>query len=168
MKIQILTQYYFPEIGAAATRWTDCSRLIVELGHEVTIICQKPNYPNINLFDKQRFNNCEKHKGLSLKICRTWVWINDRNSFFKRIIYFNSFMISAIVKSIGLPKPDVYIASSPSLFVGLAGVIMSKLYGRPLILDIRDIWPESAIELEELRSSISKKIGFITFIITKK
>ena len=38
---------------------------------------------------------------------------------------------------------------------------MSKLYGRPLILDIRDIWPESAIELGELRSSISKNIGFI-------
>ncbi len=161
MKIQILTQYYFPEIGAASTRWTDYSRLIAEMGHEVTIICQIPNYPNINLFDKQRFNNCEKHKGLSLKICRTWVWINDRNSFFKRIIYFISFMISAIIKSISLPKPDIYIASSPSLFTGLAGAIMSKLYGRPLILDIRDIWPESAIELGELRSSVSKKIGFI-------
>ena len=131
------------------------------MGHEVTVICQKPNYPNINLFDKRRFNNYEKYKGLSLRIYRAWVWINDRDSFLKRIIYFNSFMISAIIKSIRLPKPDVYIASSPSLFTGLGGVIISKLYGKPLILDIRDIWPESAIELGELTSTFSKNIGFI-------
>ena len=161
MKIQILTQYYSPEIGAAATRWTDYSRLIAEMGHEVTVICQKPNYPNINLFDKQRINNYETYKGLSLRIYRVWVWINDRDSFLKRIIYFNSFMITAIIKSIRLPRPDVYIASSPSLFTGLGGVIISKLYGKPLILDIRDIWPESAIELGELTSTFSKNIGFI-------
>ena len=70
-------------------------------------------------------------------------------------------MISAIIKSIRLPKPDVYIASSPSLFTGLGGVIISKLYGKPLILDIRDIWPESAIELGELTLTFSKNIGFI-------
>ena len=160
MKIQIITQYYHPEIGAAATRWTDYSRLLAEMGHEVTIICQKPNYPNINLFTKKPFNKFEEHKTISLNIYRTWVWINDRNSFMKRIIYFNSFMISAIIKSINLPKSDVYIASSPSLFSGIAGVIISKLYKRPLILDIRDIWPESAIELGELKSSISKNIGY--------
>jgi glycosyltransferase involved in cell wall biosynthesis len=160
LKIQILTQYYYPEIGAAATRWTDYSKLLAEMGHEVTIICQKSNYPNINLFNKNYFNNYEKHKTPSLKICRTWVWINTRNSFMKRIIYFNSFMISAIIKSICLPKPDVYIASSPSLFTGLAGVAISKLYGKPLILDIRDIWPESAIELGELTSPFSKNIGY--------
>ncbi len=160
MKIQILTQYYYPEIGAAATRWTDYSQLLAEMGHEVTIICQKPNYPNIHLFTEKRFNNIEDQKTISLKICRTWVWINDRNSFMKRIIYFNSFMISAIIKSIRLQKPDVYIASSPSLFSGFAGVMISKLNKRPLILDIRDIWPESAIELGELRSSISKNIGY--------
>ena len=160
MKIHILTQYYHPEIAAAATRWTDYSQLLAEMGHEVTIICQKPNYPNIHLFTKKQFNNFEKHKTLSLNIYRTWVWINDRNSFMKRIIYFNSFMISAIIKSINLPKPDVYIASSPSLFSGFAGVIISKIYKRPLILDIRDLWPESAIELGELKSSISKYIGY--------
>jgi len=33
LKIQILTQYYFPEIGAASTRWTDYSRLIAGMGH---------------------------------------------------------------------------------------------------------------------------------------
>ena len=51
MKIQILTQYYFPEIGAAANRWTDYSELLAEMGHDITVICEKPNYPTGKLYD---------------------------------------------------------------------------------------------------------------------
>ena len=46
MKIHIITQYYYPEMGAAAVRWKDYSILLAEMGHDVTVICERPNYPS--------------------------------------------------------------------------------------------------------------------------
>jgi glycosyltransferase involved in cell wall biosynthesis len=47
---------------------------------------------------------------------------------------------------------DVVIASSPPLFAGLAGLILARLRRVPLLLDIRDIWPELAVEAGEFKS----------------
>ena len=51
-----------------------------------------------------------------------------------------SLKLLLINKRINL-KPDVIISSSPSPFVGVTGVILSKLYASKSIFDIRDIWP---------------------------
>jgi glycosyltransferase involved in cell wall biosynthesis len=44
-----------------------------------------------------------------------------------------------------LPKPDVIIVTSPSLFVGVSALILSKVKRVPFIFEVRDLWPESAI-----------------------
>lgn len=38
-------------------------------------------------------------------------------------------------------KPDVIISSSPSPFVGISGLLLSKFYKAKSVFDIRDIWP---------------------------
>jgi hypothetical protein len=52
-------------------------------------------------------------------------------------------MLSAIIAGLFLRRPDVYIATSPQFFCGIAGAVLKVLKGRPFILEIRDIWPES-------------------------
>tara|TARA_B100001971_G_C18096124_1_gene486186 strand:- start:5 stop:937 length:933 start_codon:yes stop_codon:yes gene_type:complete len=69
-------------------------------------------------------------------------------------------MISSFFAGIQLPKADMYIVSSPPLFAGITGYILSILRKTPLIFDIRDLWPETAIELGELNSWLSRRIGF--------
>lgn len=46
-----------------------------------------------------------------------------------------------------LPKPDIVIVSSISLLPILNGFLLRKKYGCKLILEIRDIWPLTLIEL---------------------
>jgi glycosyltransferase involved in cell wall biosynthesis len=46
-----------------------------------------------------------------------------------------------------LPKPDVVIVSSISLLPILNGFLLRRKYGCKLILEIRDIWPLTLIEL---------------------
>ncbi|MEK9132265.1 MAG: glycosyltransferase family 4 protein, partial [Patescibacteria group bacterium] len=60
-----------------------------------------------------------------------------------RLAHYVSFIISSFFIKHRIPKPDVVIASSPPLFVGIIGVIFKKLWHVPFILDIRDLWPES-------------------------
>ena len=46
---------------------------------------------------------------------------------------------------------DIIWASSPPLFTGISGYLTSKLFRRPWVLDVRDLWPESAVAAGQLR-----------------
>ena len=61
----------------------------------------------------------------------------------RRIVNFLSFLLTAVLVSVRLPRPDVVVATSPQFFCGWAGVLVSRLRGAPLVLEIRDIWPDS-------------------------
>jgi len=49
---------------------------------------------------------------------------------------------------------DVVLASSPPLFAGVTGVLLASLKRARLVLEIRDLWPQSAIVLGFLRNRI--------------
>ena len=55
-----------------------------------------------------------------------------------------------------MPRPDVVIASSPPLTVGLTGWWLSRIKRRPFILDVRDLWPESIADLTPMTSRSAK------------
>jgi len=61
----------------------------------------------------------------------------------RRIANYVSYMLSAVLASLRLTRPDVIVATSPQFFCGWAGVLVSWLKRRPFVLEIRDIWPES-------------------------
>jgi glycosyltransferase involved in cell wall biosynthesis len=45
------------------------------------------------------------------------------------------------------PLPDLVYASTPSLFQAMAGLILARRLGVPFVLEIRDIWPQSLIDV---------------------
>jgi glycosyltransferase involved in cell wall biosynthesis len=44
----------------------------------------------------------------------------------------------------------VIYASSPPLFVGVSGQVLSYLFWRPVVLEIRDVWPDTAVAAGQL------------------
>jgi len=167
MRIIIISQYYYPEIGAASNRWTDYSRLLSRMGHEIIVICGIPNYPYGSIY-KEYNKQKNKNDDFGVTVINTWLYISKKKNFLNRILSYATFMLSAIWTGLKLDKPDIYIVSSPPLFVGLSGVALSKIKNSPLLFDIRDLWPESAISLGEIKTNINKKIGyFIQKIIYK-
>ena len=49
--------------------------------------------------------------------------------------------------------PDIIIVSSLSFFTLLSGVILKKRFGSKLIIEIRDIWPLTLIEIGQFRKN---------------
>lgn len=49
-----------------------------------------------------------------------------------------------------LPQPDVIIGSSPSLHAAYGALRLARSKGVPFIFEIRDIWPESLIQITKL------------------
>jgi glycosyltransferase involved in cell wall biosynthesis len=61
---------------------------------------------------------------------------------------------------------DVVLVTSPPLFVGFTGFILSRAKRIPLVFEIRDLWPESAIDTGVLtnRLIIKLSLGFEAFV----
>lgn len=61
-------------------------------------------------------------------------------------------MLSGIWRSLWIDKPDVIWVTSPPLTTAVAGRIISRLRRIPYILDVRDLWPDSVIELDAMKN----------------
>jgi glycosyltransferase involved in cell wall biosynthesis len=66
-------------------------------------------------------------------------------------------------------KFDVIIVTSPPLFIGVSGYIISRIRRIPMVFEVRDLWPESAIDTGVLTNKYMIKMayGFEAFIYRK-
>jgi len=173
-KIVIISNYYPPEMGAAANRIKNLAQGLKEKGNEVTIICPLPNYPEGKIFKKYRnkFFKEEVIEGINVK--RFWIFPSKSKKSIIRLFSMLSFAwsfwfsIFSFIRS----KPDLFIIQSPPLFVGLSGLIFSKVLKSNNVLNVSDIWPLSALELGVIKRgffySILEKIEKINYKLADK
>lgn len=157
-------------MGAPAARVSELSRHWAQAGHEVTVLTGFPNHPDgvVRPEYRKRFWRgifCEQVEGIDL--IRTWLLPFPNRKPLERILNYASFCTSAALTGSFLSRPDVVIATSPQLLVGLAGWWVAKLKGTPFILEIRDLWPESLAAVgvgnadSILHRSIAKLAAFL-------
>jgi glycosyltransferase involved in cell wall biosynthesis len=73
-------------------------------------------------------------------------------SFKHRARNYVTFAASAAWRGMTLPRPDVVLASSPPLSVASAGRWIARRHRAPYVLEVRDLWPESAAAVGLLRA----------------
>ncbi|HWQ74593.1 MAG TPA: glycosyltransferase family 4 protein [Syntrophomonas sp.] len=137
-----------PDIGGG-TRHYDFGRELVKRGYQVYIFASSfIHYQYINVLNKN-----EKTKEMVTDGIH-WVWINTReyrgngkNRILGMIDYYRFMM-----KNYGnYPRPDVIIGSAVHLLACAAGCRISRKAGSRFISEIRDLWPETLIELGTLK-----------------
>ena len=76
-------------------------------------------------------------------------------TFATRMVFYLTYMINATLAGLLLARGryDVVYATSPPLFVGGAALALSYLRRIPLVFEVRDLWPESAVALGEMTNS---------------
>jgi glycosyltransferase involved in cell wall biosynthesis len=164
VKILLMTQYFYPEPGAATNRLLSFARGFARKGHDITVLCEFPCYPSGNLPPEYRFKIYKRDKYENFNIVRAFVIPTTRFGIISRLLNYASFLVSSFIIGLFLKRPDVIIASSPPPTVGLSAAALSFLKMVPLVGDIRDLWPEYAIAIGELKS----KLGIISGRVTER
>jgi colanic acid biosynthesis glycosyl transferase WcaI len=152
MRILYFSQYFPPEVGATQTRAYEMARGLVRAGHHVTMIAEVPNHPS-GIIPSEYQGKLYERVGLDgIDVIRVWVKASPVKTFRSRMAFYLSYMVSATLAGILLARGryDLIYATSPPLFVGGAALMLSLLRRIPLGLEVRDLWPESAIALGEL------------------
>jgi glycosyltransferase involved in cell wall biosynthesis len=154
VKLLYLTQYYPPEIGAGAVRSNIMSKYLADDGWEVDVVCERPNYPTGILDEKYKKEWCYEEKvNDNLSVHRIWAIANQRRNILEQMLFFVSFMISSFFYVLANPKKyDVVYVTSPPIFAAISGFVLSKIIGSKFVFEVRDIWPDSAVNQIDLES----------------
>ncbi|HNQ12886.1 MAG TPA: glycosyltransferase family 4 protein [Bacteroidia bacterium] len=148
MRIVILTQYYPPETGAPQNRLHALTKSFGELGNEVTVLTAMPNYPQMSIFERYSKKLYVKEKEGNVIIHRSAIFVTRSKSVPLRLLNYFSFVITSLVIGlVKLKKHDVLICESPPLFLGISAYLLSRIKRSKLIMNISDLWPESAERL---------------------
>ncbi|GIN22305.1 MAG TPA: glycosyltransferase WbuB [Bacillus bacterium] len=143
-KVLLISQNFYPEIGSAANRMKNIYELLKNKGYFVQVLTTEPSYPNKKTYEEASFWDDEE---LNNDRHITRIPIRSRKysgNFVSRLFYYLEMMwrmIFAILKD--RQQYDVIFVSSPPIFVAFAGLLAKWKFKNKLILDIRDLWPES-------------------------
>lgn len=158
MHILFLTDNFPPEVNAPASRTLEHCREWVKAGCRVTVITCAPNFPKGRVFDgyQNRLWQTETIEGV--RVIRVWSYITANEGFVKRILDYQSFMLSSTIASLFVHGVNVVVGTSPQFFTACAGWMVSVLKRIPFVFELRDIWPESIKAVGAMSDSVAIRI----------
>lgn len=169
-EILIVSNYYPPEKGAAANRIEQLALKLHQNNYRVSVVCPLGNYPKGELFSeyKGKFSVTENRDNITVK--RLWIYPSVSKNIFVRILSVLSFSLCLLGYLLFRKTPKKVVVQSPPLLLSFLSVLVLSLKNKKIILNISDLWPMAAIELEALRAgSFSHKVSlFMERFIYKK
>jgi glycosyltransferase involved in cell wall biosynthesis len=162
MNILLLHQYYLEDDDHGGSRWNEITKQWVDEGHQIQVIAGMMHYTSSEKRTEYKGKWFVKKKQGAVEVMRCHVSESYNSNFIGRLWAYFSFVFSSIWA--GLFKIngnyDVIIVTSPPLFIGISGYIISLFKRTPYIFEIRDLWPESAIDTGVVTNKFIIKLAF--------
>ncbi|MGW9686007.1 glycosyltransferase family 4 protein [Flagellimonas sp. 2504JD1-5] len=163
MKILLVHQYFVGKNQGGGIRFNEMTKIWAEKGHEVSVIAGMLHTAmELDSRYKGKYFYLEKDFEKNIDVYRCHVSDQYDVSFLGRLWAYFSFVFSSIWAGLFLVKGkyDALVVTSPPLFVGITAYILSKLKRIPLIFEVRDLWPESAIDTGVISNSTLIKLSY--------
>ncbi len=149
MHIVYFYQYFTTPKGSWSTRCYEFARRWVARGDTVTVVT--------SVYDKsdlrpERWLERLTIEGIDVRVIN--VRLSNKHGILVRL---GTFLLYALVASwyaLTLPA-DVLVASSGPITAGVPGLVGHWGRRRPLVFEVRDLWPEGAIQLGVLRNRLA-------------
>lgn len=142
-------------MGAAPRRITSLAESLVLNGINVKVIAPLPNYPDGEIFTGFKRKLYVKEKLDKLQIHRLFIYPSNSRNALLRLLSMLSYAFSLLlfVPFIKRNNIDKVIIQSPPLFVSFTAVFLAKhILRKPILLNVSDLWPMSAVELGVLKT----------------
>ena len=163
MRILLIHQYFLEDNDGGGSRWNEMSRFWQQSGHQVTVLAGMVHYTTGKKHPKyhNKYFNVSRNQD-QVEVIRCHVSEAYNVSFLGRLWAYFSFTASSTWAGMTKAKGhyDIVVVTSPPLFVGITAYILSALKKRPFVFEIRDLWPESAIDTGVLQSGFLIKFAY--------
>src|SRR5690554_527195 len=154
MKIVVIHQYFLRPESAGGSRFNEMTRYWTEQGHDVTVIAGQIDYTSGETAAEYKGKFVAEEMQDGVRVLRVYTPGAMHKSIVGRMWAFAGFgLSSSMALMTHLREADVVVATSPSLLVLMPGLVAKWLRRWPLVFEIRDLWPESAISTGVLSES---------------
>ena len=153
MRILIFYQYFGTPKGRWSTRMYEMTKRWVEAGHRVTVVTapyEKSDIKTTKFIDHQIVD------GINLVIINSAD--SNRDGVLKRVCKAMLFSLVSCYYALIL-RCDVVMASSGPITVGLPALLTKWFRRKPMVFEVRDLWPDGAIELGKLNNVLLKNLA---------
>lgn len=146
MRVTYVHQYFNTPDQGGGTRSYEIGRRLVKMGHQVRMITtsRESGFGGWRVFTVE-----------GIEVHELGVPYSNHMGNLRRIVAFLHFAVMASLRVTRLPT-DVIFATSTPLTVAIPGIIGSTLRRRPLVFEVRDLWPDVPIALGALKSPGTK------------
>ncbi|TDL93366.1 glycosyltransferase WbuB [Macrococcus brunensis] len=151
MKILLVTQNFYPEIGSGANRLRNLYNQLSKY-HQVDVLTTEPSYPNEKMYQEQKFwydarlNQSPDIKRLKMRTSK------QSKSMAMRLLYY--FELGLKVRRTIRKKQadyDVLYVTTPNIFMPWAA-FFGQRHTTARVLEVRDLWPDSLVGIDKLKS----------------
>lgn len=148
--VWILNHYAQEPSGPGGTRHHSLAKYLSRYGWEASIIAASVELNT----GRQRLASTEAYR-LEKYGDVPFLWIKTptyQGNGLGRIVNMLAYTVRVLVPhyTSKLPRPDVIIGSSVHPFAAWAGAMLAKRYDRPFIFEVRDLWPQTLIDLRRI------------------
>lgn len=150
LHVLLIHQLFVLGREAGGTRHVELARHLVEGGHRVTVVASPVSY-----LTGDRHESPDGHGDAEpgIRLLRTWTYRPSGAGVLGRLLSFVSFSYSSALAALfRVPSVDVVWGTSPPLFQAVAALKVARLRGVPFVLEVRDLWPDFAVELGVIRN----------------
>jgi glycosyltransferase involved in cell wall biosynthesis len=152
MKILLIHQYFLEKGDGGGSRFNEMTRIWQQKGHQITVVSGMVHYTTGKKYDQYKGKYIVQEsvsEGIDIYRCHVSEAYNK--NFAGRLWAYFSFVLSSLICVLRIRgKFDILLVTSPPLFVAITGILASKLKKIPFVFEVRDLWPESAIDTEVL------------------
>jgi glycosyltransferase involved in cell wall biosynthesis len=142
--IFIVNHYALTPTEPGATRHFSLAKTLVERGHQVTIFAA--GFHHLARESGPGPVTREMTDGVAFVRLPTPPYQGNGIGRVRNMIAFAR-SIGQLVRQTSFGRPDVVLGSSPTPFAALAARKVARHFGVPFVLEIRDLWPDSLIDV---------------------
>jgi glycosyltransferase involved in cell wall biosynthesis len=158
MKIFMLSAYFPPEVGSASHLFYELGSELVRRGHEITVLTGYPSY-NIDhrrLEPRHRSGLWMEEVMNGIRVVRIRTIGMPRHIPVLRGIGQFTHALTQLFSGLFLTtgNADIVLVYSPPLFLGFTALVLRWFRNANVVVNVQDLFPQSAIDLGLLRSPL--------------
>ena len=153
MHILLIHQAFVGPNEAGGTRHYELAQHAIKNGHRCSIVASDISYltgqvaiQKTGLVSEQDCNG--------VRVLRAYTYPALHRSFIWRIVSFLSFMFTSVWAGLRAGPVDLVMGTSPPIFQAVSAWLVALLRRKPFLLEIRDLWPEFAIDMGVLKNPV--------------
>ncbi|MEW6258732.1 MAG: glycosyltransferase family 4 protein [Thermodesulfobacteriota bacterium] len=147
MRILLIHQAFASGNEPGGTRHYELARHLQRAGHTFTIVTSDINYQTgQSVVTRRGLFSCQILDD-GIQVLRVYTYSALHRSYVWRVFSFLSFMATSLWVGLRAGPVDLVMGTSPPIFQAISAWLVARLRGKPFLLEIRDLWPEFAIDV---------------------